>query len=104
MTVDDGIKVITENCGSTMFVKCGTSDVLCTIVGFGIQKNTIHADKDDLFILGYKNKHNDVDFPKDTLSMYTIMHKIDNAVEAQYVKIPFECSKIYKNKIISCFV
>ena len=51
MTVDDGIKVITENCGSTMFVKCGSSDVLCTIVGFGIQKNTIHTDLDDLFIL-----------------------------------------------------
>lgn len=104
MTIDDGIKVITENCGNTMFVKCGSTDVLCTIVGFGIQKNITHNEKDDLFILGYKNKHNDVDFPKDTLKLYTIMHKIENASEKQYIKIPFECSKIYKNKIISSFI
>ena len=104
MTIDDGIKVITENCGSTMFVKCGNTDVLCTIVGFGIQKNIIHEEKDDLFILAYKVKHNDVDFPKETLDLYTIIHKIDKAEEKQYIKVPFDSSKLYKNKIISCFV
>lgn len=104
MTIDDGIKMITENCGNTMFVKCGTTDVLCTIVGFGIQKNIAHKDEDELFILGYKNKHNDVDFPVETLNRFTIVHQIDNAIGKQYIKIPFDCSKVFKNKIISCFV
>lgn len=103
MDIQRGIEIIVENCGQTMFVKLGTTDVLCKIVGFGTEKNIMHKDKEDLFILVYKLKHNDVDFPTETLSRYNIIHKMDNINEKQYCKVPFECSKIYKNKIISSF-
>lgn len=104
MEIEKGIEIIVENCGETMFVKLGSSDVLCKIIGFGIESNIINEDKEDLFILGYKLKHNDVDFPINTLKNYTIIHKIQNPNVKQYVKIPFECTKIYKNRIISSFV
>lgn len=104
MDIQKGIEVIAENCGQTMFVKFGSTDTLCIIVGFGFEQNKTNKDKEDLNILVYKLKHNDVDFPIETLKNYEIIHKINNANEKQYCKIPFECVKIYKNKIISSFV
>jgi hypothetical protein len=104
MEIEKGIEIIVENCGETMFVKLGSTDVLCKIVGFGTEQNIAHKEKEDLFILCYKLKHNDVDFPIETLSRYNIIYKVEDANEKQYCKVPFECSKIYKNKIISSFV
>lgn len=104
MDIQKGIEIIVENCGETMFVKLGTTDVLCKIVGFGTEQNIAHQDKEELFILCYKLRHNDVDFPIETLKNYNIIYKMDNINEKQYCKVPFDCSKIYKNKIISSFV
>lgn len=102
--IDYGIKTIIENCGNTMFVKFASEPTVCTIVGWGIQKNLIRKDEDDLFILAYKNKSNGVNFPIDTLKDYTIVHEIKDPIKEQYVKLPFSCTKLFKNKIISCFV
>lgn len=102
--IDNGIKTIIENCGNTMFAKFSSEPTLCVIVGWGIQKNLIKPNEDELYILGYKCKANGVSFPIDALKDYTIVHQIDNAVNEQYVKLPFNCTKVFKNKIISCFV
>ena len=102
--IDNGIKTIIENCGNTMFVKLTSEPTVCTIVGWGISKNLIRKHEDELFILGYKNKHNGVDFPVDSLKEYTIVYNVKDEVKEHYIKLPFNCAKIFKGKIISCFV
>ena len=102
--IDNGIKTIIENCGNTMFVKFTSEPILCTVVGWGIQKNKVKPSEDELYVLAYKNKSNGVDFSVESLKNYTIVHEIKDAVKEQYTKLPFSCVKIFKNKIISCFV
>lgn len=102
--IDNGIKTIIENCGNTMFVKFTSGPVLCTIVGWGIQENRTRPSEDELYVLAYKQKSNGVDFPIVSLKNYTIVNEINNAVKEQYTILPFSCVKIFKNKMISCFV
>lgn len=102
MTIDESINFVIDNCGQTMFVKCGGTDILCTIVGYGVLKNQI-KNIDELFILAYKQNHNGIDFPKESMEHFKIIHSIEDAKIEQFIKIPFDCCKIFKNKIISCF-
>ena len=97
------LEIINENLGNTMFLKCGQTDVLCKIVGFSIEENKINKDKEELFVLCYREKSNGVDFPKGTLSNYNILFEIKDAKEENYIKVPYGCIKIFNNKLISAF-
>ena len=55
--IDNGIKTIIENCGNTMFVKFTSEPILCTVVGWGIQKNKVKPSEDELYVLAYKKSN-----------------------------------------------